>query len=243
MTFQLPPAQSHLANARDLADAAPGLRHGVAFRSDAPQEGDEVPAGLTPWPPATVLDLRGADEKGKPNSLAATSRVVELDVLADANLAGDAAQHSLSSLDALYGTMIVGVPARGLTQVIAEVARDEAPVLYHCSAGKDRTGVSSALILRLLGYDRDVVVADYTATAPNMMGVIARIMRGLPQELIQGGNSPLSAVPREILDAPASAIESVLDAWDAHDGGTRGWYLANGGDEATLEALRERLVA
>ncbi|WP_062212749.1 tyrosine-protein phosphatase [Demequina oxidasica] len=239
----LPEAAPHLANARDLADAAPGLRHGVAFRSDAPQDGDEPPAGLSPWPPATVLDLRGADEKGQPNSLAATSRVVDLDILADANLAGDAAQTSLSSLAALYSTMIEGVPASGLTRVVAEVARDEAPVLYHCSAGKDRTGVSSALILRLLGYDRDVVVADYTATAANMMGVIARIVRGLPEALTAAGGSPLSAVPREILDAPASAIESVLDAWDAHEGGTLGWYLANGGDEVTLVALRERLVA
>lgn len=240
---ELPLALPHLANARDLAAAAPGLRHGVAFRSDAPQEGDEPPAGLTPWPPATVLDLRGADEKGRPNSLAATSRVVDLDILADANLAGEAAQSALTSLAALYATMIEGVPATGLTRVVAEVATDDVPVLYHCSAGKDRTGVSSALILRLLGYDRDVVVADYTATAANMMGVIARIVRGLPEELTAGGGSPLAAVPREILDAPASAIESVLDTWDAHGGGTLGWYLAHGGDAATLANLRERLVS
>jgi hypothetical protein len=35
------------------------------------------------------------------------------------------------------------------------------PVLYHCAAGKDRTGVMSALLLSLLGVDRDTIVADF----------------------------------------------------------------------------------
>lgn len=241
----LPQAQSHLANARDLADAASGIRQGVVFRADAPQRGDEPPAGLTPWPPATVLDLRGPDEKGEPHALAETSRVVEIDILAGANLVGGAAQHALTSLGAMYAGMIEGAPASGLTLVVSEVAHDDAPVLYHCSAGKDRTGVASALMLRLLGLDRGTVVADYTATAANMPGVLARIVRALPRELTEapGAASALTAVPQSVFDAPATAIEAVLDAWDEHDGGTEGWYLAHGGNAQTLTALRERLLA
>src|SRR5207248_11765553 len=39
------------------------------------------------------------------------------------------------------------------------------PVLFHCAAGKDRTGVAAALLLTVLGADRDVVRADYAASA------------------------------------------------------------------------------
>lgn len=35
------------------------------------------------------------------------------------------------------------------------------PVLYHCAAGKDRTGVMSALLLALLGVDRDTIIAEF----------------------------------------------------------------------------------
>jgi protein-tyrosine phosphatase len=38
---------------------------------------------------------------------------------------------------------------------------DGEPILYHCSAGKDRTGVCSALILRILGVPDDVIMDDY----------------------------------------------------------------------------------
>src|SRR6266545_4472656 len=38
------------------------------------------------------------------------------------------------------------------------------PVLFHCSAGKDRTGWLSAVLLELLGIDRSVIVKDYLAT-------------------------------------------------------------------------------
>ncbi len=40
--------------------------------------------------------------------------------------------------------------------------RDNLPLLIHCTAGKDRTGVAIALILALLGVPDDVIIADYT---------------------------------------------------------------------------------
>ena len=39
--------------------------------------------------------------------------------------------------------------------------RDHRPALYHCSAGKDRTGIGAALLLTALGVPRETVVADY----------------------------------------------------------------------------------
>jgi protein-tyrosine phosphatase len=42
------------------------------------------------------------------------------------------------------------------------LAADGEPVLWHCSAGKDRAGYASAIILRILGVPQDTVIADYS---------------------------------------------------------------------------------
>ncbi len=45
--------------------------------------------------------------------------------------------------------------------------RDTYPVLFHCSAGKDRTGVMAALLLELLGVKRSIIVDDYLQSQRN----------------------------------------------------------------------------
>ncbi|WP_062132248.1 tyrosine-protein phosphatase [Demequina aestuarii] len=228
-----------LANVRDLADAGPGIVRDVAYRSDAPMEGDAAPGGALRWPPATVVDLRGAGEKAPIHPLAGESRIVAVDVLDAAAFAGGE-RDSMSSLAELYAVMTAPTAAPGLTRVVGEVAWGEAPVLVHCSAGKDRTGIVAALTLRLLGVERDRVVADYVLTQHHMPRVLARMLSGSRSSI---GGTPLTSVPHEILTAPAAAIETVLRAWDDHDGGVEGWYLAHGGDSETLAALRRRLLA
>ncbi|WP_062071896.1 tyrosine-protein phosphatase [Demequina sediminicola] len=226
-----------LANARDVADAAPGLAHGVLFRSDAPAEGDVPPNGVMPWPPATVVDLRGAQEKGRPHGLAGQSHIIDLEILDEANLTGEEARATLTSLDALYEHMTQGAAARALIRAVGLLAGEPVPVLYHCSVGKDRTGVLTALVLALLDVPRERIVADYCATGPHMEAVIARMMRGVPPEFAAAARE---SVPAEVFEAPAEAIESVLDRWEGA-GGAAAWYIAHGGDAETLEQLRSRL--
>ncbi len=48
--------------------------------------------------------------------------------------------------------------------LFAQLAADKTPALFHCSAGKDRTGIAAALILSLLGAPRATIVADYALT-------------------------------------------------------------------------------
>jgi protein-tyrosine phosphatase len=45
--------------------------------------------------------------------------------------------------------------------LFADLLKGEGVVLYHCSAGKDRTGIATALILSALGVPRETIVADY----------------------------------------------------------------------------------
>jgi len=44
------------------------------------------------------------------------------------------------------------------------VERGDKPILFHCTQGKDRTGVASALLLAALGADREIIVEDFDVT-------------------------------------------------------------------------------
>ncbi|MGQ0534367.1 MAG: tyrosine-protein phosphatase, partial [Caulobacteraceae bacterium] len=46
-------------------------------------------------------------------------------------------------------------------EVFANLLRGEGPMLYHCSAGKDRTGLVTALFLAALGVPREIIIADF----------------------------------------------------------------------------------
>jgi protein-tyrosine phosphatase len=61
---------------------------------------------------------------------------------------------------AVYEQMVVAY-APAFRATLQRIFNAEGPVLYHCSAGKDRTGVFSALLLSFLGVPRETVFEDY----------------------------------------------------------------------------------
>ena len=54
-------------------------------------------------------------------------------------------------------------------------------VLYFCSAGKDRTGVVSAVILRKLGYSNQIIIDDYMESKDNLMQFLASYVAEHPE--------------------------------------------------------------
>jgi protein-tyrosine phosphatase len=120
---------------------------------------------------------------------------------------------------------------------LADVAHADGGVVVHCAAGKDRTGVVSALALSAVGVPRRVVIDDYVATGERLGALLARLrgsstyaddIRGRPDE---------SHRPRP------ETMARVLDVLDASHGGVRGWLGQHGFCDADLDALRARLVA
>ena len=205
------------------------VRHGHVLRSGAPAATDTVPDGSS-WPPAVVVDLRSSVEVEDEHPLAATgARHVNLPLLQ----ALRPGWHQDGTLVLLYG-LVLDESADLLVRLVDEVADAGGPTLVHCAAGKDRTGISVALLLRLLGVGRDDVVADYLLTAQHTDEIDQRLRgeRGLPRSL-----------PAHFYGVPAEAIEGVLDRWDAHARGTEGWFLDAGGDPASLDRLRSTLLA
>jgi protein-tyrosine phosphatase len=75
-----------------------------------------------------------------------------------------------------YKRIVVGIPGDNLGDARAQYKQffktlldsNGEPVLFHCSAGKDRTGVAAALLLSALGVDRETIIKDYLASAGNV---------------------------------------------------------------------------
>jgi protein-tyrosine phosphatase len=143
-------------------------------------------------------------------------------------------------LKGLYRTTLADAGPR-FAAVAAVVADGPAPVLVHCTAGKDRTGMVVAVLLAAVGAQREAVVADYVATRERMPHVLGRITTapGLEHEAASL-RSALREQP-ELVDAPAPAIEALLHRLD-EAGGAAAWLTTQGLPSATLERLRMRLV-
>ena len=68
-----------------------------------------------------------------------------------------------------------------MNQIISTIMNAKSNVLYFCGAGKDRTGVVSAIILRKLGFSDQVIIDDYMETKENLMGFLTAYVEEYPE--------------------------------------------------------------
>ena len=121
-----------------------------------------------------VFDLRAAGEASKHLEYipeGATYRRVagmyepngaEMDFSPDAIARIEEESGSDDIMHALYLSMVHSNPA--LHALVEHLMAHDAPLYFHCSAGKDRTGISAALILSILGVDDDAIVENFLLT-------------------------------------------------------------------------------
>ena len=64
--------------------------------------------------------------------------------------------------------------------MVREVVKEDLDVMYFCGAGKDRTGVVSAIILKKLGYSDQVIIDDYMETKENLMEFLVAYVKEHP---------------------------------------------------------------
>lgn len=147
---------------------------------------------------------------------------------------------------ALYGAMPrwLGSRLRGLFEALAA---GELPLVFHCSAGKDRTGLAAALVLSALGVPRETIYEDYllTNTAADLEG---ELFRRHGNALGLGGSwdslTNLAAEARQaLLAADADYLEAALRTIDL-DYGSAERYLeaALGIGPNERRALRRLLI-
>ena len=200
------------------------VRHGVFYRTPAlanlRTEADRnrfAELGIR-----TVFDFRSEAEKQQmPDPEFPGIRRVEIPAMFDA--AGTSVNFDLKSIFAQgqkgidemlewvagsYRRMPFQNPA--YQQLFAAIARDEVPVLFHCTAGKDRTGVAAALILLSLGVSREDVVRDYlitnTCRARSRAEIAAQLEPALGAERAAFYAGVIGGVRRESIELSLDAI-------------------------------------
>jgi protein-tyrosine phosphatase len=213
-------------NFRDLGGyrTADGYRLGWRrlFRADGLHRLSEADlAQLTDLGMATVIDLRTvgeAEERGRFPVEVIPVRYVDLpltDVLPSAEELpswGDA-----SYVASRYVQMVSqGGPA--LTGAIEALASsDSLPAVFHCSAGKDRTGVLAALILAFLGVPDATIVEDYALSASAMGRLFERLKAEYPDsvEEVQRFAPSILKVEPETMEEFLASMRSQYGTYDA----------------------------
>jgi protein tyrosine/serine phosphatase len=127
----------------------------------------------------------------------------------------------------------------GVAAILTAIARaPEGPVLIHCHGGKDRTGLTSALLLRLAGVPTEVVDEDYALTE--------ELMREKDREWVESAPTPEEREKRHRLSVSYAPRGEVMDAvirgLEARHGSIEGYVRWTGVEQADIERLRARLL-
>ncbi|MBL7490193.1 tyrosine-protein phosphatase [Frankia sp. AgB1.9] len=117
---------------------------------------------------------------------------------------------------------------------------DEAngPTLFHCAAGKDRTGVLAAVVLSIVGVEREAIIEDYLATNDRIHLIETRLS-ALPS--YERGIRTRADVDQ--LRVRPEVMAGVLERVDQTWGDAAGWARQAGLSDESITALRSRLVA
>jgi protein-tyrosine phosphatase len=110
-------------------------------------------------------------------------------------------------------------------------------VVFHCAAGKDRTGVLAALVLDILGVEREAIVGDYAITGERMPFIMDRLRRD------PAVGDRIDEIPPHMFAVDPRTMERFLDLLDAEHGGAYAWARGAGVAETTLSDIREHLLA
>jgi protein-tyrosine phosphatase len=111
------------------------------------------------------------------------------------------------------------------------------PAVFHCAAGKDRTGILAGLLLSSLGVDDEHVVADYALTGPNVARMMAWAREADPKAL-----AAIEAQPAVFLVADPAAMEGLLGTLRDGYGSTRQYVLSLGVTEVEFDRLESAVL-
>lgn len=223
---------THTMNTRDLGGyplAGGGeTRFGRLLRSDAPITVTPQDAGLLrDLKVTTVIDLRHGEEIARnPCALAGQPGFVyhNVPIHLSCNSLEDPSQVGGSYFQVLTER------AGDIARIFAIIAAAPGGVLYHCTAGKDRTGILSALLLELAGVARADIVANYQVSYTYLEDFIRQVCIENPD------------MPAFVGRSDSAYMNGFLDLLAQTYGGARRYLLGAGVVEEDLDAVVRKLT-
>jgi protein tyrosine/serine phosphatase len=111
------------------------------------------------------------------------------------------------------------------------------PLVFHCAAGKDRTGVVAAIVLSVLGVSDDDIATDYSLSRLGMPRFKEWVIANYPEAA-----DAMSDQPSPFLAAPAEAMHLFLERVRSDFGSMQDYVADLGVTEETLDAVRANLL-
>src|SRR4051794_33555348 len=233
-------------NVRDLGglpvEDGGATRFGQVVRADAVRQlSDEGWRAAVAYGVSRVVDLRfqselDADPPGDlPVELLHVPLLPDIDTPYWADL--DARVREMSAADATSTVYLEWLERFGERFAEAVAAIGDAPpgaVLVHCQGGRDRTGLVSALALRLAGVPVAAVAADYALSARNLRERTDAWIAEAPDEAERERRTRIG-------ESPPEAMEHVVRELERLHGSAERYLLAHGAPATALAGLRGRL--
>jgi protein-tyrosine phosphatase len=129
--------------------------------------------------------------------------------------------------------MMLDHRADAFRDIFTALARTEGAAVFHCFAGKDRTGMVAAMSLALAGVDVDSIAADYAETDSQMATRYEEWLAAAPPEQLEE--------MRQDLRCPPDRIVGVMERLDEKWGGVEGYLEAAGMLSTEIATLRAKL--
>jgi protein tyrosine/serine phosphatase len=246
------PRLASIDNFRDIAGTTTAyttandgtMRSGVFYRSNALTPSAADLATLNSLGISAVYDLRTASEiAATPDTLLTGATYTNIDIIGSttsgANITSVSYTSTAQAVALMQETNRAFVSDAGMRGQFAVLFNDLAGVdgaaLFHCTAGKDRTGWTTAVLLSIAGVDSATIMSDYLATNAYTSARVAATLAALP--------SSLAAIYQPLLTVDASYLQAGLDQVTAEYGSMDNYLKEGLGlSQATIYVLRAKMV-
>ena len=234
-------------NVRDLGghptEDGAETRFGAIVRADSVRQlTDEGWHALVDYGIRTLVDLRLHEELEADPPSELPVDVVHVSLFgrpsraywSEIDALGAAAADQTAATRDVYLRLLDDNRANVAAAISAVAKADDGGVLVHCQAGKDRTGLVTALLLRLAGVPHLEIAADYAASAEALSEVLSY--------WVDEADDPAERERRRRQSAtPAGAMQGVLESLEQQHGSISGFLSACGVSDDELAAARARL--
>ena len=194
----------------------------------------------------TVIDLRTEREIGLTGIGPVTATAIEWHNFSIIDETRRAWQEALDNGNIVeqYFVMLEGSSAK-FVAALEIIAGTDQGLVFHCAAGKDRTGLLAGLLLAVLGVSDDLIAHDYGLTAEVMPALFDRFVRRAqdPRYQERYADKPAwKATARKGMTADPATILQVFTGLRGRSGTPEEWLVEHGLDRSTANRLRTRLL-
>ncbi len=201
-------------------------KFGVFWRSDviADQTAEDIEK-LLECRITTIIDMRTEEELLKtPNGLADLKgfKYYHFPITEGSGVP--------ESLEAVPVSYISIAAAENMPKVMKVIAEAPEGVLFHCMAGKDRTGVVSAVILMACGVERDIIVSDYVVSREYNKKRLKAFLEAHPE------------VDRNTVLANEKSMSGFIDLFTLRFGSIEGYFEHIGLSAEHADMIRNKLL-